>query len=227
MTLSSATRAPIVSEAVPESVQPHVEKRACKRRGCRVEPRDDSEYCDEHARRQRQYDAAYKARRRAAWARAKRCTQCGAAKRRPGFKRCSACVAKERKALRGSVQRQVENKSARIAARLIAWVNSPQNAGRMRLRGGTRGRPRIEDENRLDLEEVQKDFPVAVDALIDADAEYQKLVPAIQRQNTREAAAARWLLVAKWALVIARRNGGALPTTIAELIGDSDDESET
>lgn len=215
---------------VPESVHGQVEIRACKRRGCHVAAADDSEYCDDDARRQRQYDRAYRAKRRAAWRKAKRCPGCGAAKIRPGFRRCSACVARDRKTAKKSVRAQVENKTKRVAARMIAWVNSPKNAGRMRLRGGERGRPSIEGENRLDLEEVQKDFPVAVDALLDADAEYQRLVPAIQRQNTRQAAAARWLLVAKWALVIAKRNGGWIPATFAELLGeiggsDADDET--
>ncbi len=228
--LSSANpRASIVSTV--ESVNSSVENRACKRRGCRTHAAEDSDFCAEHEKRQRLYNATYMARRRAAWRKAKRCPRCGAAKLRPGFKRCSACVSRERKNVpAGLVKRQVENKAERVAKRMIAWVNSPQNAGRMRLRGGTRGRPRVEEENRLDLEEVQKDFPVAVDALKDADADYQRLVPAIQRQDTRLAAASRWLLVAKWALVIAKRNGGGLPETVAELlgeVGDSDDGEET
>lgn len=229
MTLSDVTRASLV--AVPELVNANVENRVCKRRGCRAVAAEDSELCPEHEKRQRFYDATYQARRRAGWKKAKRCPRCGAAKLRPGFKRCSACVAKSRKTIREQlVKRVVENKAQRVAKRMIAWVNSPKNAGRVRLRGGDRGRPSIEAENRLDLEEVQKDFPVAVDALIDADADYQKLVPAIQREDTRHAAGARWLLVAKWALVIAQRNGGDMRTMIDGLLGeisDSDDESET
>lgn len=217
---------------VAESVSQGVEIRRCCRRGCTAPALDDAERCGPHERKQRQYNAAYMSRRRAAWKRAKRCPGCGAAKLRPGFKRCSACVTKARKRLPESVKRSVENKKAeRIAARMIAWVNSPTNEGRERMRGGERGRPSIEAENQLDVDQIREDLAVAVDALADAGAEYQKLVPPIQRDNTRRAAAARFLLVAKWALSIAKRNAGRAGVRAAEILaeqmGSADDEEET
>jgi hypothetical protein len=235
--LSSANpRASIVSDVttdvdILDEPSPWKQRQArgeCARSGC-TKPAADSDYCDEHNEEMKARRRDSNRKRRAKAKLQKICTRCIKRKRRGRSAYCTTCQIQRARIRKLDVTRDVD-KSARVASRMIAWVNSPTNAGRTRLRGGHRGRPPIEEENRLDVEDVQKNVVTAVDAIALADSAETAELPPIQRQDTRQAAGAWWLLIARQALVIARRNGGGLPETVAELlgeVGDSDDGEET
>jgi hypothetical protein len=196
----------------------------CVRSGCRKQA-VDSDYCTEHHEetkaRQREWIRA----RRAKAKLKKLCSRCVKRQRRGRSAYCSTCLIQQSRRRKLHVTRDVD-KSARVASRMIAWENSPQNAGRIRLRGGDRGRPTIEQENRLDVEDARKNLGAAVDSITLADSEEVAALPAIQRRDVRRAAAHQWLLIARGALVIAKRNGAELPPEVAALIGDSAGDDE-
>jgi len=209
----------------PSSYKQRQARGECVRSGC-SKPAEDSDYCVEHHEdtkaRQREWMRA----RRAKAKLKKLCSRCAKRQRRGRSAYCATCLIQQARRRKLHVTRDVD-KSARVASRMIAWENSPQNAGRIRLRGGDRGRPTIEAENRLDVEDVQKNVVAAVDAIALADSTEIAALPPIQRQDVRRAAAHHWLLIAREALVIAKRNGAELPPAVAALIGDSTDGEDT
>lgn len=171
--LSSAARDANLMTVESSVTQSVVSTRECARKLCRHSALDDSDFCDEHARQKRQYDAARMARRRQGWAKAKRCTNCGAEKRKPGSRWCLACVIKDGRIKGASVTPPVvTTKADRVAARLIPWENSPTNEGRKgRIRSGDRGRPSVQVENRTDFDLTETElaaFVVKVCGSIDA-----------------------------------------------------------
>lgn len=135
-----------------------LENRPCKRRGCKARPLDDAEFCARHDAADRRYKRDYDKRRRAEWAAAERCMRCGAkdrAKNRPWCPGCAIRLDRARKGLKLDHTRDLENKRARIAKRLIAWQDSPHNEGRVRLRGGKKGAPSMEERDRQDLRHLR------------------------------------------------------------------------
>lgn len=193
-------------------------KGVCAWSGCSIETKD-TDYCPEHDERTKQRKRDWIAKRRAKAKAKKLCSRCTKRQRRGRSAYCATCLIQQAKRRKLHVTRDVD-KSQRVASRILAWENSPTNEGRKRLRGGKRGRPDIESENRLDVEDFQKNVLIAVDALAVVDSPEQAALPPIQRQDAREAAAAWWLLAARQALVLARRNGITLPPELAVLISD-------
>ena len=80
--------------------------------------------------------------------------------------------------------------------------------------------------HRLDVEDAQKNLVAAVDAIVVADSDEVAALPPIQRRDARRAAAHHWLLLAREALVIAKRNGAELPPEVARLLGESVEKDE-
>jgi len=123
------------------SVEQHVENRECRRRGCHDAPLDDSEFCQAHADAQRRYNAAHMARKRQRWAREKRCTNCGAPRRKPGSMWCIRCVVRDSRIKLASVDRHVENRTSRDYVETDGYA-------RTRFHGqAKRGAPGIDEQD--------------------------------------------------------------------------------
>lgn len=178
-----STRHATLLEDVGHSEQSDVEIRECRRRGCRVAALEDSEYCDEHARRQKQYNAAYMSRRRAAFARKKLCTRCGG-KRRSGSRWCSRCMLRDRRMKIPPVKVHVENKAARVASATAIGTD-----GRERYHGtAKKGRRSILEEHMADFDLIEPEVAAARAAIAHSWSPEVELQPRIQRDETRMAA---------------------------------------
>lgn len=230
MTLLSADRASVVAVPDSSSVGQQVVSRVCARRLCTVVALEESEFCDEHARQKRQYDAAWIAKRRAGWAKAKRCTNCGAAKRKRGSVWCAACVIRDGRIKISSVGQQVVGRAERVAA-----ATAIDRDGRSRYHGtGKKGRRSIQEENAADFDLVEKELAKLIgDAIVmvpkvrgaseyvwSSEAQQQ---PRIQREETRQRALGRVHVAYRLLGEILRR--GRHPC--APQIADSDDPDDT
>lgn len=226
--ISSAT---LVSD---EYVEKHVETRAdkqaqgkCVRKACRARAEDGSDYCKRHGRLQRAYQRAWIKRQREQWEAEERCTRCGADERKPGSKWCAVCLIRHPKARKRHVDSHVENRRSRVARRLIPWSNSPHNEGRMRMRGGKRGAPSLEELDRRDLDDIRMVLADYEAALGEAYApEVRELTRDAQR-SARAAAHAGLALAVRLGMEALVRNGYEVPVLAPDEIGDSDDESDT
>jgi hypothetical protein len=208
-----------------------LEIRECSRRGCKKPALDDSELCRKHEDDQRRYNREYDARRRAEYEAAKQCTRCGAKERKPGSKWCPGCVIKldrMRRRTRGADHKvQLENtKSARVAARLIAWENSPQNEGRMRMRGGKRGAPSLEDRDRRDLSQVQESLARYGAALDEAYSSEVRQLSKLAQERARREAHAKLALAVRLGMEALQTYGYDVPIAVPVDEGEIDDDED-
>lgn len=215
-----------------EDRTPDLDHRTCTRKGCKRRALDDAEYCARHDADIRRYKRDYDKRRRAEWDTAKRCMRCGAAERKKGRPWCPACAIRldqMRKGLKSDHTSDLDHQSKkeRIAKRLIAWTDSPQNEGRVRLRGGKRGAPSLEDRDRQDLRHIQLVLADYEEALNQAyGAEYERMSRA-QQDSTRRAAHAGLALAVRLGMEAIVAYGYETPVLVADEIGDLDEEDET
>lgn len=193
------------------------EVRECRRRGCSTAAADDSEYCDEHAKRQRQYQAAYMSRRRAAFARKKLCTRCGR-KRRPGSKWCSRCMLRDPRMKIPPVTLHVENKAARVLAATAIGTD-----GRERYHGtAKKGRRPIVEEHMADFDLIEPEVAAARKAIAHSWSPEVEQLPRIQRDEARMAALDRVFSLYRLLGDILRR--GKHP--LAPEVGPTDEKDE-
>lgn len=189
-----------------EGVSQRVEKQqigTCVRRGCNDDCADDSDYCAPHRDEQRDYNAEHMRRKRAEWDAADACMRCGSPRRKKGSRECVACLLKRGKL---GVSQRVENKGDRLTSRLIPWENSPHNAGRLRLRGGKRGAPGIDEQDEFERKIVQagiERYLKACEFLTSADG--KAMLPA-DRDAARMAALGQLALASRAADDILDRN---------------------
>lgn len=188
-----------------EGVSGHVEIRRCDRRGCQRAAADDSEKCAKHAEDQRRYQREYMARQRETWEKKRRCTRCGG-KRAPKSKWCGGCLVKNERVHHSAVKSHVENRRDRIRARLIPWENSPQNAGRVRLRGGKRGAPSVEQLDGVDLRYARRDFDHGVEGLAYFRTPEVQSMGGMQRDDVKREALAKLAEARGWINDILRRH---------------------
>jgi len=240
MTLSSAERAPIVSDgdATPsgkrtvkqdgywsDQYQARKEAGVCTRCG---DPNldDDTQVCAACRSYLRQHVKSAIKRLRKARRKAKQCAYCGKASERYA---CPVCKVKTGR----SPRRKQTVKQERIAARLIPWENSPQNVGRVRLRGGKKGRRSVGDENCTDFDQMEKDLVRARNSdeyLRSADVQQ---MPPIQRDEARRAAMDWVALVVRTGVELLVRNKHPIGKRYARAaqadhnIAVSDDDEET
>lgn len=132
-----------------------LDHRRCKR--CRGVAQDDSDYCQRHEQAVRRYQRDYDHRRRERYEAEGRCTRCGAKERKRDSMWCTACVIRYlRVDHKQKLDQQSESRRDRIAKRLIPWTNSPQNEGRLRMRGGKRGAPSARERDQRDLADIRR-----------------------------------------------------------------------
>lgn len=146
----------------------------CLYDGCR-DAAPDGDYCAKHDAHERGRDASKKRRRRQRLAKAGLCVDgCGKKIGKRGRadgsfvqRRCPACAKvrneaakKKRQGVPGGSKdvpgSTVETKAERVARRMKEWENSPQNAGRIRMRGGKRGAPSMKDRDFRYLAELER-----------------------------------------------------------------------
>jgi hypothetical protein len=101
----------------------------------------------------------------------------------------------------------VENKKARISARMIAWENSPTNANRIRMRGGDRGRRPAAELDAEDLDDAVKCLETGRKEIAHVHGPDVAALPRAQKDEVK-AAAVSWLERAKrWIDEVLVRNG--------------------
>lgn len=215
------------------SVEDHDEQRdsprECAHHSCRRRAGKNSELCPKHEDALKRRKRDHGARRRALWASECRCMRCGAEKRKRGSRWCAACLIwldKLRKPDQEQ-QRDSPSKRERIASRLIPWEGSPQNEGRLRLRGGKRGAPSMEDRDRRDLEDMQKGLVRYGELLDEAYGAETRDLSRVQQVQVRRAAHARLALVVRQGLEALRAYGYDVPIAAGDEIADSDDTDDT
>jgi hypothetical protein len=122
-------------------------------------------------------------------------------------------------------EHNAEDKSQRIAARMIPWENSPQNEGRLRMRGGDKGRRSIHEENRADFDLLEKEIVHArkAEAYLHTPAVAES--PRIQREAAWLEAKDKLALAVRYAVEIIKRGPGKHP--LLKQIAVSDDDEET
>lgn len=157
--------------------------------------------------------------------RKKQCVRCGLPSKRY---ECLICLSKLGRLPKSAFPSDGNQtvKQARIAARLIPWENSPQNAGRLRLRGGKRGRMSIEQENRTDLDFMEKDLARARTGEQFANSAEVQAMPPIQRIEARRAAMDHVALLVRTGIELLKRNKHPLAARYTNK-GDSADEDDT
>lgn len=210
----------ITSRASNDYEQRKLDRR-CTR--CGVELPDDTEHqlCDEHLEAQRGYDRKSKSKIRAERRAAGQCADCG---NDSETYRCAACLVRQNRIPATGVQIGVD-KASRIAARLIPWENSPQNAGRLRLRGGEKGRRSIHEENRADFDLVEKEIVNARKAEAYLHTPAIAEAPRIQREAAWLEAKDKAALAVRYLVGIIKRGPGKHP--LLNQIVDSDEDEET
>lgn len=229
ISLSSGTVTQGMSDGDHTVDQDH---RLCTRRGCKKPALDDADYCARCDALIRKYKRDYDKRRRAEWEAAKRCMRCGAEKRKAGRPWCSACVIRLdriRRGVRGdhTPDQDHQTKSARLAKRLIPWANSPQNEGRLRLRGGKRGAPGHEDLDRRDLADLQRHLARYTESVDEAYGPDYAGMSTVQKEATRRALHAGLAWMARFCAEACKVRGYELPVVEEDEIDDSDDESDS
>jgi hypothetical protein len=206
-----------------EDHKPHLESRECKRSSCRKQALEDSEFCRPHEETQRRYNRDYDRKRRAHWEAENRCTRCGGKDRKRGSKWCSACLIRLNRLRTSDLNLHLETRRDRVAKRLVPWTNSPQNEGRIRLRGGKRGAPSAEDRDRRDLADIRRvldRYALALDECYSAEA---KDLPRIQRDATVKAAHAGLALAVRLGMEALVTYGYEAPALADDEIGDEDE----
>lgn len=216
-----------------DNVKTHVENRADKQaagtcvRKCCGKPAEDGDYCARHEKLQRKYDREYKQRRRAEAAAAGKCGQCAIGVVKQGSTWCAACLIRNDRLRKSNVHLHVENRSARIAKRLIPWQDSPQNEGRTRMRGGKRGAPTMEDRDRRDLDDIERILVRYRLALDEAYSDDTRILSKVQQASTRRAAHAGLALAVRLGMEALVNYGYEAPVLVVDEIGDSDDDDDT
>lgn len=182
----------------------------CTYPGCEEPPGDTNE-CDRHRDEHRARAKKSASKRRARWARKRRCTRCGRKRSAKSSWGCVRCLTQLGR-LRSDAATHVD-KSERIAARLIPWRDSPTNANRVRLRGGSRGRQPIVVEDRFDLGKAKE---CVVDGLAGIEffwsPEVQSL-PRAQAAEVRAAALSKLEQCKRWIDEVLVRNGMPRPVS--------------
>lgn len=205
--------------------------RTCTRRGCKKPALDDAEYCAKHDADIRKYKRDYDKRRRAEWEAAKRCMRCGAEKRKAGRPWCPACVIRLDRIRRGlsgdhTPDQDHQSKSARLAKRLIPWSNSPQNEGRLRLRGGKRGAPGHEDIDRRDLADLQRHLARYTESVDEAYGPDYAGMSVVQKEATRRALHAGLAWMARFCAEACKVRGYEMPVVEEDEIASEDEDGE-
>lgn len=217
--LSAISDATLLTGVSDEDHDSQLENRACKRRGCRARPLDDSEFCRPHDEAQKRYNREYDQRRRERWEAEGKCTRCGADQRKRDSMWCAACLIRLGKVRKSDLKQQLENRAQRIAERLIPWENSPQNEGRLRLRGGKRGAPSGETVDEADISDLRIYIEKASQGLSLANSDEVQAMPRIQRDEAKQAAMAWVALLVRAGLVMLKRKRYPLPAEMDHVLG--------
>lgn len=188
----------------------------CTVRGC---PRQagDSQLCDEHRAGRLKSQRRYAARRRAEARRKGKCQRCWKAKRYQDATMCLPCLAavggvnKRANPDQSLVARNVDSHRRRVAERMLAWENSPTNKGRMRMRGGGRGRRSNAEENTADLRDLYRYAGKAIEDYARFESAEARALPPIQREENRQAAIGWVLLLVRTGIELCKRNGYTAP----------------
>lgn len=116
---------------------------------------------------------------------------------------------------KSDLKSQLENlstsKAARIAARIIPWKDSPLNAGRKRLRGGSRGRRAKSVEDRSDIADLRRYAEEADKGFVEASSPAVQALGRIQREGAHHAMLSWVSLLVRTGAEMLRRNKYPLP----------------
>jgi hypothetical protein len=202
----------------------------CTYPGCPRHATDESVLCAKHLASQRERKRRSQNAIRAARRKAGLCPRCGETSTQDYM--CSACRVIHAR-MRGPnsagehKQEHKPTKAQRIAERIIAWENSPTNAGRKRLRGGKRGRRSIETIDGEDLDDAKRCIDHGIEGLAyfrQLDKEAQ--MPKVQREDVKAQALAKLVECRRWLREVIERHGYLEPLE-AEQIGDLDEDEDT
>lgn len=233
--ISYANVSSLASSSAPQSpdgsVKAPVEIRRCTRRGCKRGALEDSEFCRKHEDDQRRYNREYMARRRAEWDAENRCTNCGAEKRKPGSKWCSACLIRYTNPKKSSVKSYVEinaggTRRSRVAAATLVRFETDGFKRSRYLGRQKRGAPSLEDRDRRDHADIQRVLARYGELLDEAYGPEYRVMSRVQQEATRRAAHAGLALVVRLGMEALAQYGYEMPKLEPDEIDDLEDEGE-